>query len=99
MTEPERLVCFQLFGQEYKFYTAASEDEFNSILSMVRELVESDPGAAKGTLAAGKAAILACLNVTSRYVQLQSEYEQYKKQTEQRFAHLIQEIEASLAQK
>ena len=96
MTEPERLVRFQLFGQEYKFYTAASEDEFAAILSMVRELVQSDPAAARGTLAASKAAILACLNVTSRYVQLQSEYDRYKNTIISKSEQLCSEIEKGL---
>lgn len=29
--EKERLVTFELLGQEYKFYTAASEEELRAI--------------------------------------------------------------------
>ena len=96
MTEPERLVTFELLGQEYRFFTAASEEELASILALVRELVENDPANARGTLASGKAAILACLNVASQYVQLKSEFERYKMETESRFERLSAAIENNL---
>jgi len=33
MTESERLVRFKLLGQEYAFYTGASEDELDAVFS------------------------------------------------------------------
>jgi cell division protein ZapA (FtsZ GTPase activity inhibitor) len=96
MTEPERLVRFHLLGQEYKFYTAAGEEEMDAILSLVRELVENDPVASRGTLAAGKVAIMACLNIASRYVRLQREHERYREAVENRFERLSRKIEEGL---
>lgn len=96
MSETERLVRFELLGQEYKFYTASSEEEFRSILSMVRQLVETGSPQTTGTLPVGKVAILACLNVASRYVKLAQEFEAYKRDSEERIVRLNEEIRARL---
>lgn len=96
MSETERLVKIELLGQEYKFYTASSEEELRSILSLVRQLVETGSPQTTGTLPVGKVAILACLNIASRYVKLTQEYEVYKRDSEERIVRLNEEIRASL---
>lgn len=96
MSETERLVRFELLGQEYKFYTASSEEEFRSILSLVRQLVETGSPQTVGTLPVGKVAIMACLNIASRYVKLAQEFEVYKRDSEERIVRLNEEIRARL---
>jgi cell division protein ZapA (FtsZ GTPase activity inhibitor) len=96
MSNMERLVEFELLGQEYKFYTAASEEELKSILSLVRQLVESGSSQATGTLQTGRVAIMACLNVASQYVKLKQEFDDYRWDTEQRMIRLCEEIRAKL---
>lgn len=96
MSETERLVKFELLGQEFKFYTAASEEEMESILTLVRQLVESGSESVTGTLPVGKIAIMACLNIASRYVKLQQDFENYKKDSEERMVDLSEEIRARL---
>lgn len=96
MSETERLVKLELLGQEYKFYTASSEEELRSILSLVRQLVETGSPQTTGTLPVGKVAILACLNIASRYVRLTQEFEVYKRDSEERIVRLNEEIRASL---
>lgn len=96
MSESERLVRFELLGQEYQFFTAASEAEMDNILSLVREQVEGHAGSRKGTLPASKVAVMACLNMASKYVQLKQEYDNYKSENEARAAQLSEEIRSSL---
>lgn len=96
MSESERLVKFELLGQEYQFYTAAGEVEMENILSLVREQVEGHAGSRKGTLPAGKVAVMACLNMASKYVQLKQEFDKYKMENETRAAQLSEEIRSSL---
>lgn len=97
MSESERLVRFELLGQEYQFYTAASEEEMGDILSLVREEVEGNAGARRGTIPASKVAIMACLNVASKYVLLKQEFEHYKRDRETRTAQLSEEIKNTLS--
>lgn len=96
MSETERLVQFELLGQEFKFYTAASEEEMESILSLVRQLVESGSGGVTGTLPVGKIAIMACLNLASKHVKLQQEFDDYRRNSEDRLIGLSEEIRARL---
>ena len=92
MPELERLVRFKLLGQDYSFYTGASEAELDSIFALVRSLIEENIGGSKGTLPVSKVAILACLNIASRYVQLQQEFDGYKEEVERRAGTLSDKI-------
>lgn len=96
MSESERLVRFELLGQEYQFYTAASEAEMDKILSLVREQVEGSAGSRRGTLPASKVAVMACLNMASKYVQLKQEFDNYRSDNETRVAQLSEEIRVNL---
>ena len=96
MTDTERLVKFELLGQEYKFYTAASEEDLRLILSLVRQLVESGSGQSTGTLPVGRIAIMACMNIASQYVKLKQEFEDYRWDSEQRMIRLSEDIRAKL---
>jgi len=96
MSEKERLVRFTLLGQEYTFYTGASEEEMDEILSLVKKLVEEGAGGSGGTIPASKVAILACLNIGSRYIKLRADFERYKMKNEIRTGNLIDQIDASL---
>jgi cell division protein ZapA len=96
MSELERLVRFKLLGQEYAFYTGASEVELEAVLSMVRTLIEENISGPQGTLPVSKVAILACLNIASRHVKLQQEYEEYQTETEERLRRLNEMIRGRL---
>lgn len=96
MSDKERLVKFELLGREYKFYTASSEDELRTIFSLVRELVETDAPQNTGTLPVGKVAMMACLNIASRYVKLSQEFEGYKRDSEERLVRISEEIRMRL---
>ena len=96
MSNTERLVKLELLGQEYKFYTAASEEELKAILSLVRQLVENGSSQTTGTLPVGRVAIMSCLNIASQYVKLKQEFDDYRWDSEQRMVRLSEEIRAKL---
>ena len=91
MAETERLVKIEILGQEHAFYTAASDEDLRSILSMVRQLVENNAGQPPG-----KVAILACLNIASRYVKLKQDYEKLVIESEERLLRINEKIQSSL---
>jgi len=92
MSDLERLVRFKLLGQEYSFYTGASEVELDTIFTLVKSLIEENIGGAKGTLPVSKVAILACLNIASQYVKMQQEFDSYKENAERRIGKLNDQI-------
>lgn len=96
MSDKERLVRFTLLGQEYAFYTGASEEEMGEILGLVKELVKEGSSGSEGTVAPGKVAVLTCLNIASRYIKLKQDFEQYKVENELRVCGLVDQIDACL---
>lgn len=100
MADNERLVRFSLLGQDYSFYTGTSEEEMERILGLVRKLVEEGvKGSKSGTIPVSKAAIMACLNLASRYLKLQRDFDSYKRENEARASFLIDKIDAGLLDK
>ncbi len=95
MSDTERLVSFTLLGQEYRFYTGASEEEMDTILTFVRKLID-DTTSGGSAVPANKVAVLACLNVASRYVKLKQEYEDFKNEVEEKLSNLSKEIQDSI---
>ncbi len=96
MSDVERLVRFTLLGQEYKYYTGTSEEEMDEILRLVKELVEINSHGDHRTLPVSKIAIMACLNMASKYVKLKQEYSDYKTNSEERLNTLNEKIDACL---
>ncbi len=86
------MVTIQLLGYEFRFYTASSEEEMDAVLRLVKELIAGEVKGKRGTLAMGKMAVLACLNIASRYVRLEREFEHYKQDSEERLRELTNEI-------
>ncbi len=96
MSTTERLVKFDLLGQEFSFYTAEPEGEMERILTLLREIVEQDSETVSGAVPRAKVAVLGCLTLASKYVKLENEYEQYKKDSTNRLTQLSEEIFRSL---
>ncbi len=89
----ERLVRFELIGHEFTFYTGAPEEDVDEIIQMVTDFVqENSSPAASGSLPVGKIAVLASLNIASKYVELKRNFEDYKQETNGRLARLGQQI-------
>ena len=49
---------------------------------MVKNLIEENISGPQGSLPVSKVAILACLNIASRYVKLEQEFEGYRNDAE-----------------
>ncbi len=93
----ERLVRFELMGQEYTFYTGAPESEVSDILDLVSELVAENISGASGAIPVSKVAVLVSLNIASRYFELKSQFDRYKADSEERMACLTKQIASDLS--
>jgi len=93
MSESERLVEFNLLGQDFAFYTGASDEEMQAILDLVRQQVEISSGESGKTIPVTKVAVMACLNLASRYVRLKQEFDDYRLGNEARLGILCEKIE------
>jgi len=96
MVEQERQVRIELLGQEYRFFTAASDEELEAILSLVRGLVETDATPHRGTLVSVRVVTLACLNIASQYVRLKSEFDRFRLENSRRLHEITAAVENDL---
>lgn len=92
----ERLVKFEVLGQEYPLYTDAPEEDIEEILQLVKMQIESNSKFSKSQLPASKVAVLSSLNMAGKYVRLKRDFEQYKQQMSEIVERLTSVIENSL---
>ena len=88
----DRLVKFEVLGQEYPLYTDAPEEDVQEILGLVKEQLE---GVEQSTsLPVNKLAILASLNLAGKYVRLKRDFESYKIEVEQTIGRMQDNVRA-----
>lgn len=92
----ERLVKFEVLGQEYPLYTDIPEEDVEEILALVRSQLETNGKQTNRLLPPNKVAILSSLNMAGMYVKLKREFESYKLQVEECSHRLMQKIEDTL---
>ncbi len=95
MADKERLVRFEMLGQDFSFYTAAEEAEVEAVLALVREQLDEDE-LPRGTFPANKIAMMICLKMALKYIKLENEFEAYKNNSSKRFGKLAEEVATNL---
>ncbi len=90
----ERLVKFEVMGQEYPLYTDAPEEDVREILQIVKKQLEDLTQTAPAhILPSGKIAILTSLNVAGKYVKLKREFREYRQRVEEQLGRLSAKVE------
>ena len=92
----ERLVKFEVLGQEYPLYTDAPEEDIEEILQLVKVQIENHSKSKKSLLPANKVAVLTSLNMAGKYVRIKRDFEQYKEQMSLLVDRLTSVIENTL---
>ena len=90
----ERIVKFEVCGQEFSLNTDAPEQEVREILDLVKTQMEQH--AQSSTLLPAKLAVLVSLNMAGKYVKLKKEYDRHKHLMNTRLAALTERIERAL---
>lgn len=92
----DRLVRFQLFGQEYTFYSDAPEEEVESVIALLRQELEASEKVSRSAVPSSKMLILGCLRMAAKYTQLNRECNDLRLERERRVAQLIAKVSAEL---
>ena len=92
----DRLVRFHLFGQDFTFYSDASEDEVEAIIDLLRQELEGGETVSRSAVPSSKILVLGCLRMTARYVQLQLEYQDYRQAQQRTLANLADKVGIAL---
>lgn len=90
----ERLVKFEVLGQEYPLHTDAPEEDVQEILDIVRTQMEQHSKTT--TMLPAKVAVLVSLNMAGKYVKLKRDYEKLKQKEDQKIISIVDKIESSL---
>ena len=92
----ERRVQFELFGQEFSFYTDASEEDIEHIITLVRsELGVEGPGM-RSSLLSNKVLVLGCLKIAARFVQLEEEFRIFRIRQDASIDKLINKVSSGI---
>lgn len=89
----ERLVKFEIFGQEFSFHTDAPNEDIQEILELVKTQMQGHTQST--TLLPVKLAVLVSLNLAGKYVKLKREFERHKQSVDQEISSLADRIESS----
>lgn len=92
----DRLVRFQLFGQEYTFYSDAPEEEVESVIALLRQELEAHEKVNRSAVPSSKMLILGCLRMAAKYTQLRREFNDLRREQDRTMAQLIAKIAAEL---
>lgn len=85
----ERLVQFELFGQDFSFYTDASEEDVTRIIDLVRTELGADQPEKIKQLPSSKMLILGCLKIAAKCVEVEKDFVTFRTQQDESIAELI----------
>ena len=92
----ERLVQLELFGQDFSFYTDASEEDVERIVNMVRTELGADDTGRRTPLPSNKMLILGCLKIAARCVQVEKDFETFRTQQDESIDKLIGRVSSEI---
>ncbi len=92
----ERLVNFELFGQDFSFYTDASSEDVELIVNMVRSELNEDGTARRNSLPSNKMLVLGCLKIAARYIQLEKEFSTFRSRQDASIDKLINKVSSGM---
>lgn len=92
----ERLVHFELFGQEFSFYTGSSEEDVELILAMVRSELGAEGPGKHSSLPSNKMLVLGCLKIAARFVQLEKEFNTFQARQDKSIDKLINKVSSGI---
>lgn len=87
----DRLVKFEIFGQEYPLHTDAPEEDVQEILELVKSQMEMHTKSSK--ILPVKIAVLVSLNMAAKYVRLKRDLERLQQREDKKINDLVSQIE------
>ena len=92
----ERRVRFNLYGQEFSFYTDATEEEVEQVINMVRAELDEGSQGVRTSLPSNKMLVLGCLKIAAKYVQLEKEFDRFRNSHDESIDKLIDKVSSSI---
>ena len=90
----ERLVKFEVCGQEYSLNTDAPEEEVQEILVLVKSQIEMHSKSSK--ILPARLAMLVSLNMAGKYIKLKKDFEEHKAMVDGKLTAMTELIESKI---
>jgi len=92
----DRLVRFNLFGQEFTFYSDAPEEEVESAIALLRQELESGEKLSRSSVPSSKMLVLGCLRMAAKYVHLNRDFSEFRQAQECAIDRLVEKVSSGL---
>ena len=92
----DRLVRFNLFGQEFAFYSEAPDNEVELAIRLLRQELEGDEKLSRSTIPSSKMLVLGCLRLAAKYVQLEQDFKDFERHQGQAIDKLSEKISGAM---
>lgn len=92
----ERKVRFDLFGQEFSFYTDSSEEEVEQVINVIRAELDDLNHGTPNALLSTKMMVLCCLKLAAKYVQLEKDYDRFRNRQDESIDKLIHKVSSGI---
>jgi len=92
----DRLVHFNLFGQEFSFYTSSPEEEVEQVINLIRAELDEGGQGVRTSLPSNKMLVLGCLKIAARFVQLEKEFDTFRSKQDESIDKLINKVSSGI---
>ena len=92
----DRLVRFQLFGQEFTFFSDAPEEDVEAAIALLRCELEADEKTSRSAVPSSKMLVLGCLRIAAKYTLLNREYREFRQSQAELALRLIDKVASGL---
>ncbi|WP_028584623.1 cell division protein ZapA [Desulfogranum mediterraneum] len=92
----ERLVRFNLFGQEFAFYSDAPSDDVEQAITLLRQELEGDEPLGRSTIPSSKMLVLGSLRLAARCVQLEQEHQRFRETQQASIEKLVRKMSSQI---
>ena len=92
----ERRIGFELFGQEFSFYSDAPEEEIEQVIALLQEEFKDQEQASRHGLHSATILIFGCLRMAARLVQERSRQQTLSVEQQRSIATMIDKLVSHL---
>ncbi|NLZ18368.1 MAG: hypothetical protein GX087_11670 [Desulfobulbaceae bacterium] len=92
----ERRITFQLFGQEFSFFSDAPDEEIEQVVALLQEVFADQGGANRSTVPSTTLLVFGCLRVAAKLVQERQWHQRFRIAQERTIGTMIDKVVSHL---
>lgn len=92
----ERPIAFQLFGQEFSFFSDAPDEEIDQVIALLQETFADQGGASHSTVPSTTLLVFGCLRMAAKLVQERQRHQRLSMAQERSIGTMIDRVVSHL---